>query len=151
MSPSGRIMASREKRNAIVTITFGTVILAVVVLLVVNDISQRRIERIFNDHILMQLDEGDYPVEETTLLGTKLQYHKDIEDYGILHQLRTAGPDEKFGTNDDNIVQSKVDLNKSRMLGNYLGQKSKEFIKGWWDGRKQESEFDKDGEKTPSN
>ena len=110
---------------------------------IINKKYKKGFERILKEQIALKLEEGDYPVEETDLFGNELQYHKDIEDYGILHQLRTRGSDGEFNTNDDHVL-SDIDMNKSRMIGHFVGQKSKEALKGIWDGLKKKSEFDKD-------
>jgi hypothetical protein len=55
----------------------------------------------------------------------------------------SAGQDGIFG-NEDDIEKSAVDWNKSRVIGKWVGQKSKQAIKGFKEGVKEKSKFDVD-------
>lgn len=53
----------------------------------------------------------------------------------------STGKDKTIGTIDD-LKKTQIDLNKSKMLGHYVGKKAKEFVKGFKDGEKEKSKFD---------
>ena len=60
-------------------------------------------------------------------------------DYKIA-SVASAGKDGKFGTNDDLVVTRK-DWNKSRITGEWVGKKSKEFTKGLIEGLRKPSQY----------
>ena len=62
--------------------------------------------------------------------GRPLVYEVDVTEERIVHVVASAGRDGKFGTDDD-IVETKQDLNKSRLAGRYAKSRFKEFVKGW--------------------
>lgn len=64
------------------------------------------------------------------IYGQSLRFNRTEDDYGITQKVSSAGPDGVWDTTDD-IVCEDTDLNKSKLLGQWAGQKSKEFIKGF--------------------
>lgn len=95
----------------------------------------------FRSLVAQNLDEGSYDLETKDYYNQDLIYIKEVEKGFIRHQLRSCGGDGLFLTDDDYVLDE-VNLNKSRIIGNWAGRKSREFFKGFLGGVKQESEFD---------
>lgn len=68
--------------------------------------------------------------------------HTKIDKRAAIYNAYSAGPDKVFHTEDDYFLQ-KIDFNKSRIIGEWVGTKTKQFLKGKADGLKKESKFDK--------
>ena len=62
------------------------------------------------------------------------------EETVVIYEVRSSGRDKEFGTDDD-ITATKIDLNKSKILGRWIGKKTKEAAVGLIDGLKEESKF----------
>jgi hypothetical protein len=60
----------------------------------------------------------------------------------IVYDVYSTGPDGEVGTEDD-IHCVVVDKNLARSAGKWVGEKSKQFLKGLYDGVKKDSEYDK--------
>jgi hypothetical protein len=67
--------------------------------------------------------------------GRPLEYTRLVEKEGIFVQVRSPGSDGKLNTDDD-IFVSKQDLNKSYLIGKYVGNRAKEAKDGVLDGIK---------------
>lgn len=72
--------------------------------------------------------------------GNALHYHYEADEHGKLALAVSLGPDGTENTADD-IVEEAVDVNKTRMVGEWIGTRSKEAIKGIWDGLKSKAGF----------
>jgi len=67
--------------------------------------------------------------------GTDIMVHREPlpDNKGTCYIGRSAGKDRSFKTSDD-IEVIEVDWNKARIVGNFIGKKSKETFKGLIDG-----------------
>lgn len=75
-----------------------------------------------NDATLNQLDAWGHP----------LKFKRHATDVEVSQTVTSAGEDGQFGTKDD-ITYTDIDYNKSRLVGRWLGEKSKEVVKGFTD------------------
>jgi len=82
-------------------------------------------------------------LEREDAWGNPLCLNKEKMDMAIRYEVISPGPDAKFGTLDD-ISAEAIDLNKSRMVGTWAGEKIKEGFKGFTDGLKKKSEFEEE-------
>lgn len=71
--------------------------------------------------------------------GRKCLISIDTATTNTTTTLISAGRDGVFDTSDD-IMKHKIDYNKSRIIGKWIGQKGKQFTKGLIDGIKDRSE-----------
>ena len=67
-------------------------------------------------------------------------------DAYVVYTVISSGRDGKFDTKDD-IVGSEIDWNKSRIVGQWIGRKTKEVVVGIAEGVKEESKFENTEEK----
>jgi hypothetical protein len=72
-----------------------------------------------------------------------LHYDVSVEPKLITALVVSEGPDGKLNTEDD-IVGTATDVNKSRIVGEWIGSKTKEGLKGIWDGLKKKTTFKKE-------
>jgi|19_taG_2_1085344.scaffolds.fasta_scaffold00858_14 hypothetical protein len=92
---------------------------------------------------------GKHTLTTQDAWGSSLQYVKRVNSDGTLitHVIKSPGPDRQINTGDD-IVAVKTDMNKSKIVGKWIGKKSNEVLKGFIGGVKNKSEFDQgEGEK----
>ena len=61
-------------------------------------------------------------------------------DYNMV-TIKSAGYDKQMNTNDDIIVSS-IDYNKSKIVGRWIGTKTKEGAKGFWEGIRDKSKHE---------
>jgi hypothetical protein len=108
-------------------------------------IDKIKTEKIVKETAKVNMD--DLP--ENTMLtkfdawGRPLRFSRTIVSENAISQTVTsAGKDGKFDTTDD-ISHTDIDLNKSRLVGRYIGSRVKEFSKGIVEGSKEKSRFDK--------
>lgn len=80
--------------------------------------------------------------------GNPLIYARKVYPKSIIHGVKSAGPDGVFGTDDD-MVAAKTDLNKSKIIGEWLGQKGRQVVGGIKEGIKKPSEFDPEEKEEP--
>lgn len=73
----------------------------------------------------------------------KLHYDVGLEPKVITAIVVSEGPDGELNTSDD-IIGTATDINKSRIVGEWVGSKAKEGLKGIWDGLKKKSLFKKE-------
>jgi len=73
--------------------------------------------------------------------GQKLLYTRTGNNKSVQYEVISSGRDKIFGTKDDMVCVA-VDLNKSRIVGEWLGEKSKEAIKGVKEGWIKENKFE---------
>lgn len=74
------------------------------------------------------------------LWGHPLEYQYQTDNTRRVALVTSAGRDGVMDTPDDIVAQS-TDLNKSKIVGRWFGQKSKEFAKGFKSGLKDKSDF----------
>jgi len=74
------------------------------------------------------------------LWGNKLIYTAHLSEDFIVVSVRSIGRDEMPNTKDD-IKYDAKDFNKSRLIGKFIGTKSKEFADGLIDGVKSVETF----------
>ncbi len=72
----------------------------------------------------------------------ELRYYFQATPTVKLATVVSSGPDGIFKTDDD-IFDGAKDRNMSRVAGEWLGKRSKEGVKGFWDGLWQKSDFPK--------
>ena len=72
--------------------------------------------------------------------GNDLRYRGLINQDVIFTRVSSDGKDGEPDTKDD-IVEERSDINKSRLVGKWLGRKSKEAVGGIIDGLKEKSPF----------
>ena len=92
---------------------------------------------------------GKHTLTTQDAWGNRLHYIKHVNSEGTLitHRVASPGPDRQLNTGDD-IVAVKTDMNKSKIVGKWIGNKTKEATKGIIEGLKGDSEFDQaEGEK----
>jgi len=77
--------------------------------------------------------------------GNPVKYGRLVDPKAVLYTVISAGRDGKFETEDD-IVGQAIDLNKSRIVGEWLGKKGVQMVKGIKDGIVAPSKFDFDEE-----
>ncbi len=70
-----------------------------------------------------------------------LIYSRQVSPELIVHGIVSRGPDGVLGTDDDMVV-IKTDLNKSKIIGKWTGDKAREALKGFLDGFHRDSEFE---------
>lgn len=78
--------------------------------------------------------------------GNQLIYGRHVEPKIIVHGVLSKGPDGVRNTDDD-IIGYMVVVNKSKIIGEWLGQKGKQVVGGIKEGIKKPSEFEEE-EKT---
>lgn len=83
------------------------------------------------------------PVEKQDAWGNRLQVNVELDKYTLFVECVSCGPDGQFGTSDD-ISCCVQDVNKSRVLGKWIGIKWKQASQGFIDGLTRKSPFDKD-------
>lgn len=78
------------------------------------------------------------PVKEKDAWGEELIYERQqVETYQFIITIRSKGPDKELGTVDDMFLNvTHVDM--TRKAGVFIGNKSKQFVKGVWEGLKKE-------------
>ena len=86
---------------------------------------------------------GDVEYELIDAWNEALHYRYDEDPKVKVANVTSNGPDNIFGTGDD-ITVRRTDFNKSRIVGEWAGQKAKEGIKGVLDGLKKKSDFPSD-------
>ena len=96
---------------------------------------------------LAKLEKLDNPPERLTLgetdaWGNPLVFYYSAEKTALSYKVVSPGPDGKEGTADD-ISETYVDYNLSRMAGKWTAEKAREFVKGVKDGLKTESKYEK--------
>jgi hypothetical protein len=74
--------------------------------------------------------------------GNELHFSRLATKTYVQQTIVSAGKDGKFGTDDD-IRGEDIDWNKSRIVGKWVGNKAKEFVKGLKDGEESQSRFEK--------
>jgi hypothetical protein len=72
--------------------------------------------------------------------GKSILYRGEVSERQRTARTVSAGPDREFFSSDD-IKGEAVDLNKSRMVGEWVGKKATEFGKGFLEGLSKESKF----------
>lgn len=72
--------------------------------------------------------------------GNDLRYQCTKDEYGIRVVVSSCGPDNQPNTEDD-LGFTVANLNKSRIVGEWMSSRTKEFFNGVWDGFKNKSEF----------
>jgi hypothetical protein len=82
-------------------------------------------------------------LDRTDAWGNQLCLDTEKSDMAIFYEVTSPGPDGEFETEDDIAAQA-VDLNKSRMVGTWAGEKIKEGAKGFIDGLKKKSDFEEE-------
>lgn len=75
--------------------------------------------------------------------GNPLVYSRQASPNLIVHGVVSRGPDGILNTDDDMVVV-KTDLNKSKIIGKWTGDKAREALRGFLDGFHRDSEFDED-------
>jgi len=88
----------------------------------------------------MAIQNGNAPLQDGW--GRDVGFKKIVEQELIAYVFCSSGRDGEFGTEDD-IEASKLDWNKSRIIGKWLGKKSKETFIGLKEGFNAPSEFKK--------
>jgi hypothetical protein len=82
-------------------------------------------------------------VDKKDAWGTPLTLERVAEKMYVGYSVRSMGRDKIHNTDDD-IVRSVIDWNKSRIVGEWVGEKSTEAFKGFKDGIKIKSKFKED-------
>ena len=72
--------------------------------------------------------------------GSKIVFVRSVAPEAVTYTGRSAGRDKVFLTDDD-IVKTEVDLNKSRIIAKWLGQRAKQAIEGAKEGFAETSKF----------
>ena len=86
---------------------------------------------------------GEIPREDAW--GRNIVLEREVTKTAKTYTVTSAGIDGKFGTADD-VSAEAINLNKSRIVGEWVGTKAKEAVTGAIEGWKAESEFDDEGE-----
>lgn len=73
--------------------------------------------------------------------GKPVKYERTVDTKYVTYRLTSAGKDGTFDTEDD-IVAEAVDLNKSRIVGDWVGKKAQQGWKGLKEGWGSTSKFD---------
>ena len=73
--------------------------------------------------------------------GNPLRFKRDVSPQAIAYTVSFSGRDQVFDTKDD-MDESQVNFNKSRIVGDYLGTKAKEGWTGLKAGFGRKSEFE---------
>jgi hypothetical protein len=84
--------------------------------------------------ITQTIRDNDTAITYKDAWGTIIEvYIEPQTDKGVSYLGVSAGKDQTFDTDDD-IKVVEMDWNKARIVGNFIGKKSKETIKGVIDG-----------------
>lgn len=78
------------------------------------------------------LSEGNLP-SRTDRWGTELRADYSQGENSNVLVVRSAGRDKIFDTSDD-LVAEEIDINKSRVVGKWIGNKTRETVSGFLDG-----------------
>ena len=85
-------------------------------------------------------------LNEVDAWGKPLHFIRHATDTSVSQTIISAGADGEFGSADD-ISYQDVDLNKSRLVGKWIGSRTKEFVKGLRESDTEPSRFEKLTEK----
>lgn len=122
------------------------IIVFVLVVLVLIEIIRRDWQR-KETHNLLQHEANklckkpDVERNAKDLWSNQLRYNVVINEKLIVAIVESSGPDGIWETDDD-LKDTATDFNKSRIVGEWAGQKSKQVVRGFIDGLKKKGNFD---------
>ncbi|MHA2045692.1 MAG: hypothetical protein ACW99G_12920 [Candidatus Thorarchaeota archaeon] len=95
--------------------------------------------------VLSQLQKGVEPniSEKQDYWGNDLEYHYEAKSDALVSTVNSHGLDGIKGTKDD-VSSTVKDVNNTKFIGKWIGNKSKELGKGILEGITEDSVFDKD-------
>lgn len=124
------------------TVTIGLILLVFFVAWMIPYVqTNRAIEQ-----VLEKVKKIDHPPDSMELVevdgwGHPLIFRFKHDSSTLIYTVISKGPDGKLDTEDD-IHNSYVDYNTSRMAGQWAASRVKEFLKGVKDGATKKSKFD---------
>jgi len=126
-------------RNAV--IACGVLIVIMTILYFIYTAPVRKTNRICTDAVNAYAASNTAPDNVVDAWGNKVEFSAQISATQIIYTAKSAGRDQKFGTDDD-IVATKIDYNGARIAGEWLGSRAKEFTKGVASGVTKPTKFD---------
>lgn len=99
-------------------------------------------EELVKEEVKLLLKNGKAE-EKDDAWGNTMVYHYEAQPKVLTAIVVSNGRDGEFGTDDD-IAELARDYNKSRIIGEWAGSKVKEGFKGFLDGLKKKSPFEKE-------
>lgn len=106
-----------------------------------NDWQRKETHSLLQDEADKLCEKPDIERNTTDLWGNPLRYDVEISDKLILATVESSGPDGIWDTGDD-LRDVATDFNKSRIVSEWAGQKSKQVVRGFIDGLKKKGNFD---------
>ena len=116
-------------------------IMAGLFVMIRNDWQRKETHSLLQDEADKLCEKPDVERNATDLWSNPLRYDVEISDKLILATVESSGPDGVWDTGDD-LKDVATDFNKSRIVSEWAGQKSKQVVRGFIDGLKKKGNFD---------
>ena len=132
-----------SKSQIIYSIGIPLVLVVIVVALIVRQIPYWRTEKQLKVALQQVMsDKADGPARLQIKDGwdEAIYYERKDDPKGILYIVCSAGPDKQLDTADDMPLKG-IDLNKSRIVGEWIGKRTKQAAEGFVDGFTGEQDF----------